>query len=257
MKQIEKVDIWRIDSDKRAPAEDVVIREEAYTLFVNDEELVTHVCSPWHLEELAAGFLCAEGFISRREELLDLTVNHRDGLIWAETSTSGLRGFLKRSITSCCGRGRASFYFRNDAENIKPVTGEIRVPSGQLASLGLMMEEKGVLFRETGGAHGAALCRHGEIICFFEDVGRHNTLDKIFGYCLLNNTGMQDKMLVFTGRVSSEILLKTARMGIPVIASRSAPTHLALKLARELNITVVGFMRKGRMNVYTCPERVT
>lgn len=257
MDPIKEINILKIENGSRRETSDVIVEEKAYTLHVNDEEVVTLLCSPVHLRELAAGFLCAEGFISCREELLGLAVNHNDGLIWAETSTPPPRGFLKRSIASCCGRGRASFYFSNDVENIKPVTGEITIPARELHSLGRQLEEKGELFRRTGGAHGAALCSPGKIICFFEDVGRHNAVDKIFGYSVLNDIPRNDKLLVFTGRVSSEILLKVARMGIPLVASRSAPTHLALELARQLRVTVVGFMRGSRMNVYTWPERVT
>ena len=256
MKQVKEINLVKVNGHQQYNTEDIVIKEAAYTLFVNDEEVVTQLCSPSNIEELATGFLCAEGFLSRREDLLGLTVNHRDGLIWAETSSPRPQGFLQRSITSCCGRGRASFYFRNDTENIRPVPGEIKVSAEQLRSLGHKMEASGELFRATGGTHGAALCLPGNIICFFEDVGRHNAVDKIFGYCLLNDIDRHDKLLVFTGRVSSEILLKVARMGIPLVASRSAPTHLALQLARELNVTIVGFMRKKLMNVYTCPERI-
>ncbi|MTI84904.1 MAG: formate dehydrogenase accessory sulfurtransferase FdhD [Firmicutes bacterium] len=256
MKQVEKINLIKMDDSQHYGTEDIVIKEAAYTLFVNNEEVVTQLCSPSNIEELATGFLCAEGFLSRRDDLLGLTVNHQDGLIWAETSSPRPTGFLQRSITSCCGRGRASFYFRNDTDNIGPVQGEIKVSAEQLRSLGHKMEASGELFRTTGGTHGAALCLPGNIICFFEDVGRHNAVDKIFGYCLLNDIARHDKLLVFTGRVSSEILLKVARMNIPLLASRSAPTHLALQLARELKVTVVGFMRKGRMNIYTYPERV-
>jgi len=256
MNRMEKISILKIQGDTGRQVEDVVIKEEAYTLFVNDEEVVTLVCSPSHLRELAAGFLYAEGFITRREDLLDLAVNHKDGLIWAETSTPRPPGFLQRSITSCCGRGRASFYFRNDAENINPVQGDIKISARQLSSLGRRLEEKGEIFRATGGTHGAALCLPGEIICFFEDVGRHNAVDKVCGHCILNDIPRHNRLLLLTGRVSAEILLKAARMGVPLLASRSAPTNLALKLAEQLRITVVGFVRNGRMNVYTYPDRI-
>lgn len=90
----------------------------------------------------------------------------------------------------------------------------------------------------------------------FEDIGRHNAVDKIFGYCFLNNIELKDKIMVFSGRVSTEILIKVARMGIPILVSRSAPTDLAINMADELGVTVVGFTRGERMNVYTHPERI-
>lgn len=256
MKTLKTVDIIKIQNGTGRRMRDTIIREEAYTLYVNDEEVVTLVCTPSHLEELTAGFMGAEGFISRGNEISDLVINHNDGLIWTETTRSRPEGFLQRSITSCCGRGRASFYFRNDAENIKPVAGETKVSPRQLALLAHKMEEKGRLFLETGGTHGAALCSAGDILCFFEDVGRHNAVDKIFGHCLLREIPRADKLLALTGRISSEILLKAARMNIPVLVSRAAPTHLALELAEQLGVTVVGFVRGNSLNIYTHPERI-
>lgn len=256
MKQTKEITVFKINNGSGLQARDVVIKEQAYTLFVNDREVVTLVCSPCHLKELAAGFLCAEGFISSRKDLVNLAVNHNDGLIWAETSTPRPKGFLQRSITSCCGRAKASFYFQNDVRNICPVHGDIKISARQLSSLGREIESKGELFQATGGAHGAALCLPDKILRFFEDVGRHNAVDKVFGHCVLHSIPRHDKLLLLTGRISSEILLKAARMGVPLLASRSAPTDLALKLAEQLGITVAGFVRNGRMNVYTYPERV-
>jgi len=88
------------------------------------------------------------------------------------------------------------------------------------------------------------------------DIGRHNALDKIYGYCLKNNISIGDKIIVFSGRISSEILLKVAKIGCEIILSKSAPTELALELAEQLGITTVGFIRNGSLNVYTHPERI-
>lgn len=250
--------IERIEAHTRARQEDVVVREAAVTLYLNESELVTLICSPTHLRELCLGFLFAEGIIHSREEINSYSANEKDGLVWVETGQAARaeNGFLKRHIASCCGRGRASFYFANDAE-IAPVTSELRISTGEIIALLAETERRAELFTATGGAHGAALAGAGAVLAFYEDVGRHNTLDKLAGWCLLNRVQAADKVLLFSGRVSSEILVKTARLGVPVIVSRSAPTDLALELADQLNVTVVGFARGQRMNVYTRGERVT
>jgi FdhD protein len=104
--------------------------------------------------------------------------------------------------------------------------------------------------------HNAALCDINGFMLSRMDIGRHNALDKIFGYCLKNNISIGNKIIVFSGRISSEILLKVAKIGCEVVLSKSAPTELALQLAEELGITTVGFIRNQSLNIYTCPERI-
>jgi len=247
-----------ISGSRREFQEDVVVREAAVTLYVNEIELVTMICTPTHLRELCLGFLFAEGMITSAGEVTGFEFNENDGLAWVETlkATNIQNNFLKRQIASCCGRGRASFYFVNDLD-IKPITSELRIHAAEIFSMRREAEHRSELFSSTGGAHGAALGCQGEVIAFFEDVGRHNAVDKIAGWSLLHNINASDKQLLFSGRVSSEIVLKTARLGLPVIISRSAPTDLALELAEQLNITIVGFARGQRMNIYTAGSRIT
>lgn len=238
--------------------EDLVVKEVPVTLFLNDQEFVTLICSPGDLKELVVGFLCSEGILQKHEDLKDITINENDGLIWVETAGEAKSGetFLKRFITTCCGRGRASFYFINDAGGISSVASNLRATPREIFFLSEQLEKNSSLFRETGGVHNAALCSVDKVIAFYEDIGRHNAVDKIFGRCFLEDIPLQDKILVFSGRISSEILIKVAKMGIPVLVSRSAPTDLALNLADDLGITVVGFAREGRLNVYTHHHRV-
>ncbi len=138
----------------------------------------------------------------------------------------------------------------------KNIVSGLKVTASDVRNLAEELEGRSQLFRKTGGVHSAALAVDGKILLFHEDVGRHNTLDKIMGQCFLEEIPLEDKLIVFSGRISSEVLLKTAKMGISVIISRSAPTDLALDLAEDLGITVVGFARGKQFNVYTHPERV-
>ena len=112
------------------------------------------------------------------------------------------------------------------------------------------------LFRLTGGLHSAALCSAEKILYFCEDIGRHNAVDKLVGLCLKHEISLTDKVLVSSGRISSEILVKAAKLGIPILISRAAPTSLSIELAESLGITLIGFVRGRRCNIYTHQERV-
>ena len=249
--------IIKIKGDKIISTEDTIVREVPITLFLNGKEFVTMVCSPQSLEELTVGFLCSEGLLQTPEDLKEVKVDLENGLVHIEAVEGEAEAkFLKRNITSCCGRGRPVFYFVNDAKSMNMITASLLVTPGQVWNLSDRLEQMSVLFQQTGGVHNAALCAATEVIFFYEDVGRHNAVDKIFGRAFLNQIPLDDKILVFSGRVSSEIVIKVGKMGVPVIISRSAPTDLALEMAEKLGITVVGFAKGERMNVYTHPERI-
>lgn len=251
------MDIIRVERDKHFTQQDTVVQEVPVTLFLNGEEFVTLVCSPQYLKELAVGFLCSEGVLYQPSDLYDIKIDEQQGLIHVEAAKGeAQQRFMKRYITSCCGRGRSSFYFVNDAQSMSMVDAPLEITPRQIWQLASQLEERSTLFKETGGVHNAALCSKDELIVFFEDIGRHNAVDKIFGHCFLHDVDMTDKILVFSGRISSEILIKVAKMKIPVLVSRSAPTALAVDMATQLGLTVVGFARGQRMNLYCHPHRI-
>lgn len=249
--------IIRIKGNKALCTEDVIVREVPITLFLNGKEFVTMVCSPQAIEELTVGFLCSEGLLQSPEDIKNIRIDQENGIVYIDAPECETESrFLKRNITSCCGRGRPVFYFVNDAKSMNKVSASLLVTPGQVWDLSDRLEQMSVLFKETGGVHNAALCSATEVILFYEDVGRHNAVDKIFGRAFLNHIPLKDKILVFSGRVSSEIVIKVGKMGLPVIISRSVPTDLGLEMAQKLGITVVGFAKGKRMNVYTYPERI-
>lgn len=241
-------------------AEDKVVQEKAVTIYVNSSELSTIVCSPWDLEDMAIGFLCSEGILKDKEKLKKISMDDEKGLIYVEIEgyEQDLSGklFLKRYINPCCGRGRASFYYSSDAMICKIVDEEMQISGETVIRLAKDLENKAYIFKETGGVHCAGLASGEEILIFSEDVGRHNTLDKIYGKCFMEDIPTEDKIIVFSGRVSSEILLKTVKLKVPVLISRSAPTELALDLAEDLGVTVIGFTRDNSFNIYTHAERI-
>ena len=162
---------------------------------------------------------------------------------------------FKRLITSGCG-GAASFYRAADVQNLGKVESRIEISALEVFNLVKGFQHHSQIYRTTGGVHGAARCDNKDILVFAEDIGRHNAIDKIFGECILRDITTDDRIVITSGRIPSEVLLKVAKRKIPVIISISAPTDLGIKLAMSLDITLIGFVRGKRMNVYTNGWRV-
>jgi len=259
MDNTEKLTIIKITEADRVKTEDVVTREFPLTILFNDNELVTLLCTPADLGYLAIGFLASEGLIISKDEIKRLLVDEKRGIARVESSEASPLAddiVFKRFISSGCGRG-ASFYSAADVKDQAPVESQVKISAGGVFALMKQFQQASELFRATGGVHSAALCRGQEVLAFAEDIGRHNAIDKIFGRCLLEDISIEDAVIVTSGRISSEILLKVVRRNIPVIISKSAPTDLGVKLAKDLGITLIGFVRGRRMNVYSHGERVT
>jgi FdhD protein len=261
MKKAEvKREILQFANGKAEYKEDRIVTEYPVTIKINGKEFVTMVCTPEYIEDMAIGYLASEGIIRRYEEIKDVWVQEDEGFIHIQTDKPNpyYEKFQnKRYITSCCGASRQGFVFVNDKLTAKKMN-DIRVTLSPEDCFRLMneMQQSAETFQQTGGVHNAALCDRNGIVLMRMDIGRHNALDKIYGYCLKNDISIGDKVLVFSGRISSEILLKVAKIGCEMVLSKSAPTELALQLAEELGITTVGFIRHQSLNVYTHPERL-
>ncbi|EIM05230.1 formate dehydrogenase accessory protein [Planococcus antarcticus DSM 14505] len=240
--------------------QDRVVVEQPATIKINGKEFITIVCSPEHMEEMAIGFLISERIIPNYKDIQDVRVDEKNGTV--HITAEKVYPFFeqlqnKRFISSCCGMSRQGFVFAHDAMIAKKMT-EVRVTLTPENCFQLMEDMGGSaeMFKQTGGVHNAALCDATGIIVSRMDIGRHNALDKIYGHCLTNNIDVRDKVIVFSGRISSEILLKVAKIGCEIVLSKSAPTELALTLAEDLGITAVGFIRGSSFNLYTHPERI-
>ncbi len=254
----EKYSITRYSDGEFLNVEDMVANEFPLTIFVNDDEFATMVCTPTHFEEMVIGFLASEGVIRFHSDILSLDIDEGRGYAYVTikaASTTNQQYYSKRFIGSCCGKSR-QFYFHNDATTARTSTSKTKITAAQSIRLMEEMQNSSVEFHQTGGVHNAALCTPDEILAVRTDIGRHNALDKLFGFSLLNHLPVRDKIIVFSGRISSEVLLKAAKIGVGIVLSKSAPTDLAIKLANDLNITAVGFIRGGSFNVYSCPERI-
>lgn len=237
---------------------DEIVTEMPLTIMLNGEEFATMVCSPEHLEELTIGFLASEGFIRKNDEIKSISIDEGKGIAYVELHvkvTTSHEFHSKRMIGSCCGKSR-QFYFHNDARTAKTSVSKTAITPAQCISIMKQLQDSSVIFQETGGVHNAALFSGEEIIISRTDIGRHNALDKIYGHCIQNKISVKDKIIAFSGRISSEVLLKAAKIGVGIILSKSAPTNLAIKLAEDLNITAVGFIRGGSFNVYSHSHRI-
>lgn len=246
---------------QREYGEDLVVKELPVTIYINGEELSTVVCSPWDVRELAVGFLKSEGILKSALDLKSMVVDMEKGTAHAEIQgyerNPAGKAFMKRYVGSCCGRSRTGFYYAADALLCRVNDSKTTVTPEEIFAISDALENHSDLFHATGGVHNAALAAHGEIIIFQEDVGRHNTLDKILGRCVLDDIDPAGKCIVFSGRVSSEIVLKVSKMGVCILISCAPPTELALSLAEDLGITVIGFARGGRFSIYTHDCRVS
>lgn len=238
--------------------EDIIAIESALTIVLDGNEFATMVCTPSELEELVVGFIASEGVIRSYQDIDSLHIDEDKGFAYVDlvNKQSIQKDFhSKRFIGSCCGKGR-QFYFHNDVKTAKTVMSNLTITPKQCCKLMEEMQESSPDFQQTGGVHNAALCTEDGIVISRTDIGRHNALDKLFGYCLIHKIPLKDKIIAFSGRISSEVLLKAAKIGVGIILSKSAPTNLALNLADELGITAVGFIRGNGFNVYTHHQRI-
>ena len=236
-----------------------VVREIPVNLRLNGREIITLLASDDALDFLAAGFLKAEGFISRREDVLAIKIDPQGEVVDVEaTGVDPLAEKLleRRAVTSGCGKG-TTFTHALDALQARPAPAGPRVNVGQIRRLMHGLLRGSELYRVAGAVHSAALATTEEIVIFRDDIGRHNAVDKIHGECFLRDIPVGDKILLTTGRISSEILVKAAKLGVAILVSRSSPTDLALELAGRTGITVVGQVRGGGLTIYTGEERVS
>ncbi|MFC5407385.1 formate dehydrogenase accessory sulfurtransferase FdhD [Cohnella soli] len=254
--------VVRYEPDGVRTFEDDVATEWPVTIVLNGEEFATLVCSPEEVEDLAVGYMASEGVLADIAALEDLSYDDRTGTVYVEIA--GVDSWLidsgsKRVLTSCCGKSRQGFVFYADMRTAREIESRlIKLTYDSCLSMMRAMESKSGLFKATGGVHNAALFHaDGTLLLARTDIGRHNAIDKLYGYCLRNGVSMADKVLAFSGRVSSEVLLKAAKMRCETLLSKSAVTDLAINLAEDLGITIVGFIRGGAMNVYSHADRIT
>ena len=269
---------YRVTKSSAEMVQGAVIGESRWVLYVNGTEVVTFIATPRNLHHLALGFLVSENLIAGLDEIASLCVNEAANRAYWYIPALGVNesramavcegdvGSIKvrltrddfrmpphRILTSGCGGGVT---FSDLSVRQTPLDSNRTVRVAQLFAMMDELYAQGQLYRATRGVHSSALTDGGTILALAEDVGRHNTLDKILGDCLLRGIETRDCILLSSGRISSEMMTKAAKMQAPIIASRTSPTSLALELARAWNIALIGYLRADEMRVYCGIERV-
>ncbi len=237
-----------------------VVVEEALTLFVNGREFVTMVVTPTDIHELIIGFLAAEGLIQNDSDLSVFQYHPEEGQVWVRIpglKPERLSQFGKRYLSACCGRGRPGLYFMDDVDLqvLRISTFPYDLSVDRIRQL-FQILSRHTRQQHSGGLHAAGIADRLQMLAVRFDAGRHNALDKLYGHTLLHHMSRDDKVIIFSGRLSAEVIVKTGRMGVPVLISNAAPTTMGLDLADQLGITVVGFVRNNEMSVYTHRERL-
>lgn len=234
---------------------DLVVTENALKIYVNNAFYVTLMCTPDKTIELSIGFLFSEGIIQRYDDIKNIEMRDENNIyIDLFHEIIGLKE-NQRALTSGCGKG--SMHIRLLLENqLDIIKSEICFSGKTIIESMKEFNASSNLFKTTGGVHSCAICGEFGIEKVTEDIGRHNAVDKLIGSYVIEKKELMNKMLFITGRISSDILIKTARANIPIIVSHSAPTDLAIGMGKNIKMTIVGFARGNRMNIYTGHHRI-
>ena len=230
-----------------------LVEEGLACISINGEELATFMCSPRDLEKLALGFLLNEGIITGLADVADLRIaaNGTCVDVWL---TRGEWSRPRRTIiTAGCGGG---ITFDDLSQMHPPLDATTQATPTQLADLMRQMHLGAELYQRARGIHTAALADNEKLLLQVEDLGRHNCLDKLRGWALLDGIETKGKIVLSSGRISSEMINKARQLGTPIVCSRTSPTSLSVALAEAWNMTIVAYLRQDRMRVYTHPERI-
>lgn len=228
-----------------------VAGESALTLYVDGREIVTLMTLGTHPEALALGYLRTQRFVERLQQIRSVEVSWDTGAVHVNT-WEGIEGWdeklKKRTVTTGCGQGTVFSCTLDALYEVR--LPEVTVKQSMIYGLLANIREYNEVYRRAGAVHGCALCKNEEVLMFVEDVGRHNAADAIAGYMWLEDLSGGDKLFYTTGRLTSEIVMKVAQMGIPVLLSRSGVTHMGLELAQELGVTMIARAKGEHFLVY-------
>ena len=231
--------------------------ESPLTLYVDEREIVTLMTIGAHPEALALGYLRNQRFVERLEQIKSIAVDHRTESVQV-TTWDGIEGWdeklKKRTVTTGCGQGTV---FSCTLDNLYTLQlPDIKISQSVIYELLNTISDQNKIYRRSGAVHGCALCEGADSLMYTEDVGRHNAADAISGYMWLDDISGDNKIFYTTGRLTSEIVMKTAHMGIAVLLSRSGVTHMGLELAQELGVTMIARAKGKHFLVYNGAENI-
>jgi FdhD protein len=228
-----------------------VIDEALLTIYVNFSEVASIMCSPLDEEALAVGFLYNEGLINGIADVRFIRMNARRTALDVLLHDDLIQPKRRLVKTSACGGGAASL-----SQDFPPLVSDFSATTDVVFARMQDLRSEARLYNAVRGVHTAVLADHDRTLLGAEDVGRHNAIDKITGKALQQSIATQERILLTTGRISSEMIHKARRLGTPLVVSRTAPTRIAVELAQHWKICLVGYVRGGSLRVYTTPERL-
>ncbi len=253
--RVERIDLLR---GKREFIEDWVVTEVPVLLYVNGEHIATFMSLPLQLKELCIGWLLTQSLVDSIDEIEEVNVREEKVHVRCSRSVKArikalrLVAFMDSACGSEVGQG-----FQLIDRVFKPfVNSKYCVKATDILGFIKVLNENSRLFKLTGGAHAAMLFDNGKVAAFAEDVGRHNAVDKVVGAAAMSRVEFSHSVLVSTGRQPANMVLKAARVGIPIVVSLAAPLYSGIVMAEKTGVTLVCFARGKRMNVYSHHERI-
>ncbi|MBY9005831.1 MAG: formate dehydrogenase accessory sulfurtransferase FdhD [Candidatus Lokiarchaeota archaeon] len=265
-----KVSIIQIKKDKKKEIFDQVLVEKSINILINSQPLVNIICLPKDIKQLAIGFLYSIGVIDNIRDIKTIKIDESKVNIQLKSSRTlkNISNYLKKNpisriIDTSCGissswRDIIKQKLNNDKEKNTSSDKDIQINQENIFLALKEMQINTTLFRETGGCHGASIfnIEDKKMLIIMEDIGRHNAIDKAIGELIINNIPLNNVLLTTTGRLTGDVVLKAIRAKIPIVASISAPIESGIRLAFAYGITLIGFVRGSRMNIYTHPKRI-
>jgi FdhD protein len=260
----------KLSNGRFSPAETSVIIEKELPVYVNGHHLFTASIAPGMEKEFVAGYLFGQGFINRIPDIKSISIETDGAKVMLENDKNTPAGALKASFRIVSGGGKTAYF---DSSSLHRIHSSLKLNKKTIFQAMNTLFEKASLYGETEGVHAAGLFTpEGLPLCITEDIGRHNTLDKVIGYALLNKIECSKVFLVSTGRMASEMVTKICRAGIPLVASKTAVTDKGLETGQKYGLTIIGFVRdkgnkintdmevrvfnKSEMKIYCGAERV-
>lgn len=244
---------WTVSQDEVEATETGVIEEALVSIFVNGQELATVMCSPLDQEALAVGFLYNEGVITSLDEIALVQATPTGAAVDVLLTRSDFQPPRRMILTSGCGGG---ITLQQLTETYPALVSDFATTPAVIAERMRDLQDAAHLYNQVRGVHTAVLASAEGLLTSAEDVGRHNAVDKVAGKALLNGIDTRDSLLLTSGRISSEMISKARRLGAAIVASRTSPTSISLRLAQAWNMCIVGYVRQRSMRVYTHSQRL-
>jgi FdhD protein len=264
------LECWKLAEGRFSPAETSVIIEKELPIYVNGKHLVTASITPVMEREFVIGYLFGQGFINSLEEVTSVKLEDNTAQVLLKETGKLSTGTREASYRIVSGGGRVAYA---DEVDLPEMRSRWKISHHNIFKAMNTLFETARMYRETEGVHAAGLfTNEGSLVCIVEDIGRHNTLDKVIGYALINKVDCGNTFLVSTGRMASEMVAKICRAGIPIVATKTAVTDKGREIGQKHRLTIIGFVRdigthintdmevrvinRAGMKIYTGSERV-